>query len=227
MQADQLLIKVAGGLLLLQMTTAIVSYSVILDPILYGSTDFLTAVSSNAMMVRLAALLDFITTLAYLGVAVILFPILKRYSERIALWFVSIRLSEFVTLTLSAIFLLSILSISQSYVAAVLPESASLQTLGKQLVNTRIHTQNLNLLAYCFGTSLLFYLLLTSRLIPRFISIWGLIGVAGLLTEIMMSLFGYSTEGFMYYLMMPIGLCEIFLGFWLIVKGLNLSAPTA
>ena len=122
---------------------------------------------------------------------------------------------------MSSIFLLTILSISINYVQPEMQNPEYLKTLGKYLVSTRIHTQNINLLAYCFGTYFLFFLLFKSRLVPRFISIWGLIGITGLLTEISMSIFGYSTESILYFLMMPLGLCEIFLGIWLIVKGFN------
>jgi hypothetical protein len=220
MHSEKRMVKVAGILLLIQMTTAILSYSVILDPILYGSKDFLKEVASNSTEVRIAAILDFITTISYFGIAVILFPILKHHSERIALWFVGIRLSEFVTLTISGILLLTLLSISQDYVNANM-QTSDLQSLGRHIVDARIHTQNLNLLAYCFGTSLFYYLLFTSRLVPRFISIWGLTGVVGLFTEILASIFGYSMGSVSYFLMLPMGLNEIFLGIWLIVKGFN------
>ncbi len=221
MHTDKQLVKLAGVLLLVQMITAVLSYSVILDPILYGSKDFLAEVASNSTKVRIAALLDFITTISCFGIAVLLFPVLKLHSERIALWYVGIRLSEFVTLVVSGIFLLTILSVGQNYIKAGIPESSYLETVGKQLLNARMHTQNLNLLAYCFGTSMFYYLLFKSRLVPRFISIWGMIGVIGILTEILMSIFGYSTGSLVYILGMPMGLNEVFLGIWLIVKGLN------
>lgn len=217
---DKNLIKWAGILLLVQMSTAILSYSVILDPILFGTKDFLPEVASHANQVKIAALLDFTTTLVYFAFAIMLFPILERYSKRIALWFAGIRLSEFVTLTISGIFLLTLVSISNSYVEAS-SQTSMLGILGRQILHARTHTQNLNLLAYCFGTIMFFYLLFTSRLVPRFISIWGMIGVLGIFTEIMLSIFGYSSGSLVYILGLPMGLNELFLGIWLIVKGFN------
>lgn len=224
MNSERKIVKAAGALLIVQMTTAIISYSIIVEPILYGSDDFLAEVAEQTNKVRIAAILDFITTLVYFGIAVLLFPILKQYSERIALWFAGIKLSEFVTFTVSGIFLLTIVSISNDYVGMEASENSNLKSLGKHLVNARVHTQNLNLLTYCFGGWLFYYLLFAYRLVPRFISVWGIIGVFGLFTEISLSLFGSSSGSLVYILGMPLGLNEIFLGVWLMVKGFNTSS---
>ncbi len=60
MNSDKPLIRLAGLLILLQLTAAIISHSVILEPILYGSSDFLPTVFREAMLVRWAALLEFV-----------------------------------------------------------------------------------------------------------------------------------------------------------------------
>ena len=221
MLTEKNIIKLAGVLLIFQLFTAIISYSVILEPILY-SQNFLEEIVSNTTRVRIAAILDFVTTLAYFGFAIILYPILRRYSERIALWYAGIKLSEFVTLTLSGILLLTILSTGQMYVAAQPEEVSYLESFAKIIRSARVHTQNLNLLAYGFGTYLFYYLLFITRLVPRFISLWGFFAVTGMLSEIMLSLFDRSSGTLVYILGMPLGLLEIFLGFWLIIKGLKI-----
>ena len=76
------------------------------------------------------------------------------------------------------------------------------------------------IIIYCLGAYMFYYLLFKSKLIPRFISVWGLIAVAILFTEMMLITFGDSLR---MILMIPMGLNEIFLGIWLIVKGFNLT----
>ncbi|NOU75564.1 DUF4386 family protein [Paenibacillus sp. LMG 31458] len=67
--------------------------------------------------------------------------------------------------------------------------------------------------------SLLFcYLLYQSKLIPRLISVFGLIGYASLLTSALLEIFGYSPGMFLF---LPGALFEIILPIWLIVKGFN------
>ncbi|MFZ1678413.1 MAG: DUF4386 domain-containing protein [Saprospiraceae bacterium] len=208
--------RIVGVLFLLQMITAVISHSVILAPILYGE-NFLVELSANSTKVKFAMLSDLICGASVFGIAVILFPILKKHSERIALWYVGLRLNEWVIATISGIFLLTLLAISKEHVQEGMPESSYLLTLGKYLLKARGATQNLGLIGFCLSASMFYYLLFTSRLVPRFISIWGLIGVLLLFTEILSSIFGHSLGGII--IMLPMGFNEIFLGFWLIAKG--------
>ena len=71
---------------------------------------------------------------------------------------------------------------------------------------------------FSLGALLLYIFLYRSRLVPRLISIWGLIAVVGLFTWNMVAAFGLSISAGMVFVL-PMILNEIFLGFWLIVKG--------
>jgi hypothetical protein len=68
-----------------------------------------------------------------------------------------------------------------------------------------------------------YYMLYQSRLIPRFISVWGLIGALAVLATAMLDTFGIS-PGSLEFLGVLMLLNELFLGVWLIVKGFNPSA---
>ena len=210
--------RFAGILFLLQMTAAVISHSVILVPLLRGE-HFLTNISANEMKVIIAMLLDLVTGASVFGISVILFPILKRHSERIALWYIGLRLTEWVIAIISGMFLLTVLSISRDYQLASTLESNLLQTLSEYFLNARGSIRNLMLLTFCLSASMFYFLLYKSKLLPRFISVWGLIGVLLLFAEILSSIFGSSLGGIM--IMLPMGLNEIFLGIWLIVKGFN------
>lgn len=208
---------IVGVLFLLQMFTAVSSHA-ILDPILY-ETNFLTGISVKSNKIILAMFLDLVCGASVFGIAVILFPILKKYNEPIALWYVGLRLNEWVTLTISGIFLLTILSIGKEFVQPGIHDNAYLQTLGKYLVKARGATLNLMLIGFCLSASLFYYLLFKSTLVPRFISIWGLAGVLLLFAEILSNISGHSLGGII--IMLPMGLNELFLGVWLIIKGFN------
>jgi hypothetical protein len=206
------------------MITASVSHSAILVPIL-NTSNFLANVSANSNKVIFAMLLDLVCGLSVFAISVILFPILKKFSESIALWYVGLRLNEWICAIISGVFLLTVLSISKEYVKAGEPEHSYLQTLGKYFLDARGITRTLMLLGFCFSASMFYYLLFKTKLLPRFISIWGLIGVVLLFIEIMSNIFDHSLGGII--IMLPMGLNEIFLGIWLIVKGFNPSAITS
>lgn len=218
MTSAKITIRIVGILFLVQLTTAILSYSVILDPILYRD-GFLTSLFENANLVRIAMLLDLVCGLSVFGIAILLYPILKKYNERIALWYVGLRLNELIAFVIAGILLLTLLSLGIAYQEADPSEVGHLKLLAKYLLKARGSTQNISLWIYCFGTSLFYFLLFRARLVPRFISVWGLVAVGLLFVEITANIFGRSAGGMI--IMMPLGLNEIFLGLWLIVKGFN------
>ena len=79
MTSNKKIVRIVGILFLVQMTAAILSYSVILDPILYKK-DFLESLSMNNILVTTAVLLDLVVGLSVFGIAVLLYPILKKYN---------------------------------------------------------------------------------------------------------------------------------------------------
>lgn len=209
--------KFVGALFLVQMIAASVSHSAMLAPILYGE-NFLVSVSAKPTTVIVAMLLDLICGLSVFGISVLLYPVLKKYNESIALWYVGLRLNEWICLTISGILLLTILSISKEFVQTGM-QNYNLQTLAKYLLKARGFTKILMLLGFCFSAAMFYYLLFKSKLLPQFISIWGMIGIVLLFIEVMSNIFGHSIGGIL--IMLPMGLNEIFLGMWLIIKGFD------
>lgn len=218
MYTQQRIVKTVGLLFLLQMTTAVISYSVILEPIL-NQEDYLLRLAEKANLVRLAMCLDLICGLSVFGIAVLLYPIFKTYNERIALWYAGLRLNELICFVISGMLLLTLLTMSLNLAGAGSSPSEAYSLLAQYLLHARGSTQNLSLFVYCFGTSMFYYLLFQTKLIPRFISIWGLLGVLLLFVEITANIFKTSVGGLL--IMMPLGLNEVFLGIWLIVKGFD------
>ena len=214
--------RIIGILFLVQMMAAIINFSIILDPILYGPEDILVEISSNSSNVIIAMFLGLLCGASVFAIATIVFPILKMYSERIALWYFGLRLGEFLSWLITGIFLLSLLSLSQEYTQAEMQNPLHLKAIGKTLLSSHGATMNLSLIVYCLASIMFYYLLFRTKLVPRFISVWGLIAVPLLFTEITFNIFGASLGGML--LMMPIGLNEILLGTWLIVRGFNLSS---
>ena len=193
--------------------------SIINDP------DYLINVSASATQVLIGMFLELINGIAVVGIAVMMFPILKQHNESIAFGYLGFRIIESVCCIASAISPLSLITLSQEYVQAGAPDTSYFQTLGTLSMAERSHLAGLLIpVFFSLGALLFYYLLYRSKLIPRFISVWGLIGVALVLTLNLLGTFGISTG---MILALPIILNEIFLGIWLIVKGFNLSAIAA
>jgi hypothetical protein len=157
-----------------------------------------------------------------------LFPIFKKHNEALALGYVGSRIIESVTLIVGHISLLSLLTLSQEYVKAAAPDATNFQTLGTLLLAVIDWTHLLGVeIVFSLTALILNYLLYQSKLIPRFISVWGLIGAILLLVSGFLVMFGLSlspTSAISMLLSLPIALQEMVFAVWLIVKGFNLSA---
>ena len=149
-----------------------------------------------------------------------MFPILKQRFESMALGYVGFRIIEFVMQVLSDLSPLSLLNLSEEFVSAGAPAASSFQALGTLLLAERHWA--FQMVSITFGLSaLMFYTMLyQSKLIPRFISIWGLVGAALVLANTMLDMFSLTVPNLGVLMLLN----ELFLGVWLIVKGFNSPA---
>lgn len=213
--------RIVGVLFLVQMFTAAISHMVFITPVLYKK-DFLTAVASHSNQIINGMLLDLACGLSVFGIAVILYPLLKRFSEPIAVWYAGFRLFEWIMLIVSGVLLLTIITVSKDYVIATAPELIYLKKTGTYFREAREYSKILMLLGYCINAFLFYALLFKTKLLPRFISVWGLGALVLLFAEVISNIYGHSIGGIK--IMLPMGLNELFLGVWLIIKGFNPSA---
>ena len=214
------------GVLFIISTVAGILSAVFLEPIL-NAPDYLINVSANENQVINGALLELICAGAFLGIAVMMFPILKKYNENIALGYVVARILEAVPFVVGVISLLSLLTLSQEYVQAGTPDAPHYLPLSTLLLEVHDLTNLLgSMIIFSLTALILNYSLYQSKLVPRFISIWGLIGAPLMLTAGLLGMFGlfspFSTISI--FLALPLALNEMVLAVWLIVKGFNSSA---
>ena len=208
-----------GSAYLFSNITFIVGTIVMVESIL-GSPDYLNLMSASRAQVVLGVLLSFANGLAYVGIAVLLFPILKPRFESLALAYVGFRVVEFITQILADVSPLALLTL-----AGDTGKVGAMQGLGTLLLAERFWAFQMLNLIFSLSALLLYVMLLRSRLIPGFISIWGLIAAVLVLFNTVLGWFNPGlgeTLGMVTGL--PMLLNEIFLGIWLIVRGFNPSA---
>lgn len=167
---------------------------------------------------------EIIVALAGIATAVVLFPVLKKQSETLALGLVVSRVLEASTLFLGVAFLLSIVTLRQTGAGAdALVTSHALATLYDRI----------SLLGQSFMPAindlLLGYLLYKSGLVPRALALIGIVGGPVLIAGYLAILFGFigHYDPLSGLSALPVALFEFSLGVWLIVKGFNPSAITS
>jgi hypothetical protein len=214
--------KIVGALFLTSNIVFLLGAVVFIEPII-GAANYLTLVSANRTPVVIGVLLELINGLAYLGIGVLMFPILKQRFESLALGYVSFRIIEFVMQSLSSLSPLSLLTLSEDFVSAGATDTSFFQILGASLLAERYWAFQMVAITLGLGALLFYTMLYQAKLIPRLISIWGLIGAVVVLANTLLDSFGIP-PGNLGLLML---LNELFLGVWLIVKGFDSTALAA
>jgi uncharacterized membrane protein len=185
--------------------------------------NYLTAVSANKTQVLTGVLLLLTMTAAIVLIPIMMFPILKKYNEGLALGYVGARIFEGFFSAVNVLSILSILSLSREFVNAASPVTSYFQTSGALLLAGFDWGSVLLDFPFTIGALVFNYLLYKSKLIPRWLSVIGLIGAALWLSTVplrMFSLFPSSLE----ILALPIAAQEMIFAAWLIAKGFNSSA---
>jgi hypothetical protein len=216
---------IAGILLLVCSAATLLSFP-FFGPILEGK-DYLSKLFASENMVITGALIEFIQAAAAAGIAITLYPILKKYNGALALGAVGFRVVECVFVLIGTLSLLSLLTLSQEFIAAGAPGASSFQASGALFLAVRDWSGNVvSALAFGLGALMYYAILYKSNLIPRWLSGWGVLGIVLGLAATMVGTFthDFGMNSVHTYLNVPIGLQEMVFAAWLIVKGFNPSA---
>jgi hypothetical protein len=180
--------------------------------------------------VYVAAILEFLLIVTNIGTAVVLYPIVKRQSEGLALGYVTARVVESAFILVGLISAISLVSVSNSLVGATGAEAAALTAQGSTLAGTYDW-------AFLFGPGLvvgfgngliLGYLMYRSGLVPRRMAMFGLVGGPMLILSFGLILFGVYEigSGPAFLLLLPEIIWEMFIGIYCAWKGFKPSPIT-
>ena len=215
---------IVGALFIFAIATLFIGQA-LYNPIL-SSPDYLDNAYPNRVIIMIGILVEFIGILGLVFIPVLLFPILKKHNTVLALGYVSFRLFEAVLLSIAQIYKLSLINISQEYLNKDGVDTSYFQNMGIS-IQSILYWVDADGLIYIFvfviGALVLYSAFYKSKLIPRWLSIWGLIAAVGILTASVMATFDVSLTVSL-ILMIILAVQEQIMAIWLIVKGFNPSA---
>ena len=219
--------KTAGivGILYIIGTVAGILSLVFSEPI-QNAQDPLIQVATDANQLIMGALFLLIMGLALAMVPVMMFPILKKSNEALALGYVVFRGGlEAVTYIAMTIGWLLLLPLSRAYVQAGAPDTSDIRAWGNLLLKAD-EIGSILTIVFCLGALMFYYALYQSKLVPRWLSGWGLIGAIPYLASGLLAMFAVteSLSTIHTVLELPLGVQEMVLAVWLIVKGFNPAA---
>ncbi len=222
----QKIARVFGVLFLITFITSIPAQLVLYVPVLHNPGYILGGGADNGVL--LGAFLELILIIANIGTAVVVFPILRRQNEILALGYVTARIVESAFIAVGLLSVLTILTLRQEAAGA---DAASLVTAGKSLVALHDWTFLLGP-GFVVGVGnglILGYLMYRSGLVPRGMAVLGLIGGPLVCASGIAVMFGVFEAGSapQFIATIPEIAWELSLCIWPIVKGFNPAALAA
>jgi hypothetical protein len=180
--------------------------------------DYLKTVASHASQARWGALLSLVMGVALAMVPAMMFPLFRRQSEALAIGYVIFRgaLETVMYIAVGMCWLLLVAGARQ-YIDSRADVASQVPGLGALIVKAMDPIVAIQGILFSLGALMFYYLLYQSRLVPRWLSGWGIVGAVGYLTAGLIAVF--STN--LVFLLMPLAVQEMVMAIWLIAKGFN------
>jgi len=210
-----------AALLVTQLVVGPIANFALLGDAFDGAGGFLVNAAPNARSVGLAALLSIGLAIVSAAIAIVLWPVVRPQCERLALWLVVLAAAGVALAGVENAQLMSLVSLSQAYVAAAAPDETLYQALRGVVGGYRNWAHVIQLLTMgglLFATYGVLYRL---RLVPRLLAGFGMLAALSQMIAVAKPLFG----GWVIFPMLaPLGLANLALIAWLLWKGLGYSS---
>lgn len=209
-----------GTLIFLSIVVGILSIDPVIDEM--GN---LESVKINSYTILIRAFMQFLLALIYASIPIILYSILKKVNTGLTVGFLVFRIISVLFIFIGWLSILQLLVLSEEFIQAGRPELSHFQTIDNLLRSSRDLINHVTMPLILSVGNLMFYsILYQSKLIPRWLSVWGLVAtvLSGIIASLllMFDVIGIITPTYI-SLAFPTALLEIILAIWLIVKGFD------
>jgi Domain of unknown function (DUF4386) len=194
------------------------------QPALVG-TDHLSRISENVNRVSAGGLLELIAAGTSVGIAISLYPVLRRWSVALALGAVVFRAIEAVMYTAGAVSMLSMLNLAERSASAAPANRAVFVAIGDSMLGMRQEAILAGVFAFVLGALMYYYVFYRAQIVPRWLAGWGIVAVLLLLAACLSALFTRHPVTSYTLLILPIAVQEMVFAIWLIARGFRATAP--
>ncbi len=182
--------------------------------------DILDLVAANSQRLTGGSFFTLLMGISLMLMTIFLYPILRKDSEELAMGMLLFRGAlEGVWYFISTLGLLLLVAVSNEYVT-IGGDPAALQSLGNVLFRFQDILAPVGTIMFLVGATFLYISFFRTRLIPRWLTVWGMIGVVPYGAYALLHFF-HLDQGIGFYLQMVLMPQEIVMGLWLIIKGFN------
>jgi len=210
MKNDRARAAIVGVLYIIGTVSGVLGLTIM--PSLAAGSDILAQIAAHHTAAVVGALLVLTMGFALSTIPAVFHPVGRRHSEVLSMGYVIFRGAlEGMTYVIGALIWLVLIAMSDEPSAASAPIAAMLQTA------ERLVWEQLVALPFVVGALMFTWILYRARLVPRWLSIWGLAGAVLYLGAPLARMAGLSLD----FLMFPLAVQEMVLAVWLIAKGFS------
>ena len=147
--------------------------------------------------IELGSILEFGVIVFNIATAVVIYPLVKRWSATVGLGYVTARILESVFIAIGLIAIITVVDVNEAWEAASGAEATALEAQGNTLVSVYDWAFQFGPgLVVGFGNGLMLgYLMYRSALVPQRMAIFGLVGGPLLILSFVLILFGVYENG--------------------------------
>ena len=186
-----------------------------------GGPDSVSTLSSSSMLLAIGAMAWLMTVVGDAAHGILMFPVLKQHNERIAVGYLGFRIIDAVFIAIMVLFILAQIPIGSEYLEAGASDASYLQALSAVFMQAQLYAYHIAMFILGIAGLILCYSFYKSKLVPRLVAVWGLVGYATFLGGSVLEVLGFNLLSIH---TIPGGLWELFIGVWLIAKGFKPSA---
>ncbi len=209
--------RVVGVIYLAGMVIGIGGNVLILS--ILGGPDHLSTLSASSMLLAIGAVAWLMTVVGDAAHGILMFPVLKQHnSERIAVGYLGFRIMDGLIIAIMVLFILIQIPIGSEYLNAGASDASYLQALSTVFMQAQLDAYNIAMTTLGISGLILCYSFYRTKLVPRLVAVWGLVGYATILCGSVLEVLGVDLLSIH---AIPGGLWELFMGVWLIAKGFN------
>src|SRR4028119_1226075 len=162
---------------------------VIIQSIL-GAPDHLATLPANSMLLAFAAVLWLMAAAWDAAHGVLMFAILKQHSERIAVGYLGFRIMDGLIIAIMVLFVLIQIPVGSEYLNAGASDASYLQALSTVFMQAQLDAYNIAMFPLGISGLILCYSFYKSKLVPRILAVWGLVGYAVILGGAVVAVLG-------------------------------------
>ena len=209
--------RIIGILLLSQLGGGILVNFILTAP-LFNTPGFLVNGALYSNQIGLSVLLGLVISGLAVAVAITAFPVFNKFSNAMALWFLSLSVVSLSAAAVEQIGVMSLVSFSIEYSTAEAAAREQMELVRIIVASARNWAHYIGLLLSGATIFLMYATLFRFRLVPRLLATFGLAAAVSQLAGVSMPLFGLEVE---FLMLAPLALSQVALGTWLVARGFS------